>query len=187
MKGVVFNTLEHVVVRDFGEDAWDDLLDAAGADGAYTSLGSYDDTDLYALAGAAAERFGMTGDEVVRWFGVNALPVFATTYPHFFSTQTSARNFVLSLNEIIHPEVRKLYPGADVPEFDFDTSAGADGPLRMTYRSARRLCSFAEGLLEGAGTHFGEEATVTQPSCMKRGDDACVLEVSFRPLEADGR
>ena len=23
----------------------------------------------------------------------------------------------------IHPEVRKLYPGASVPEFDFDTSS----------------------------------------------------------------
>ena len=43
MKGVVFNLLEQLVARDFGEDTWDALLDASGLEGAYTSLGSYPD------------------------------------------------------------------------------------------------------------------------------------------------
>ena len=30
MKGVVFNLLEQVVVREYGENVWDDLLDATG-------------------------------------------------------------------------------------------------------------------------------------------------------------
>lgn len=30
MKGVVFSLLEQIVVRDYGEDTWDDLLDEAG-------------------------------------------------------------------------------------------------------------------------------------------------------------
>ena len=54
MKGIVFNLLEDLVVRDHGEDAWDDLLEEAGSDGAYTSLGSYDDAELLALVGAAS-------------------------------------------------------------------------------------------------------------------------------------
>ena len=39
MKGVVFNLLEQLVARDYGEDTWDALLDAGGLDGVYTSLG----------------------------------------------------------------------------------------------------------------------------------------------------
>jgi predicted hydrocarbon binding protein len=74
------------------------------------------------------------------------------------------------------PEVRKLYPGADVPEFDFELR---DEVLMMGYRSSRRLCSFAEGLLLGAADHYGEQLTFAQPSCMKRGDDECVLELAF--------
>ena len=33
MKGVVFNLLEQVVVREYGENVWDDLLDTAGTGG----------------------------------------------------------------------------------------------------------------------------------------------------------
>ena len=49
----------------------------------------------------------------------------------------------------------------------------------MGYRSPRKMCSFAEGLLLGAADHFGERLTIAQPACMKRGDDHCVLEITF--------
>jgi len=84
---------------------------------------------------------------------------------------------VLALNEIIHPQVRKLYPGADVPEFDFDTSS--EEVLLMGYRSPRRLCAFAEGLLQGSAAHFGERVAIEQPVCMNRGDEKCVLKLQF--------
>ena len=56
--------------------------------------------------------------------------------PQLFEPHDSTRSFLLTLNDIIHPEVRKLYPGADVPEFDFDFRAGM---LVMGYRSTRKL------------------------------------------------
>ena len=37
MKGVIFNLLEDVVVTTHGSTAWENLLDAAGVDGVYTS------------------------------------------------------------------------------------------------------------------------------------------------------
>jgi heme-NO-binding protein len=177
MKGVVFNLLEEVVSRDYGEDAWDKVLDAAGLDGAYTSLGGYPDADLYALVAAASAALDQPPDEIVRWFGREALPLLASSYPQFFQPHASARPFILTLNDIIHSEVRKLYPGADVPVFDFDTAS--DEVLVMGYSSQRHLCSFAEGLVEGAADHFGERASIEQSSCMKRGDAKCLLEISF--------
>jgi hypothetical protein len=176
MKGVVFNLLEQLVARDFGEDTWDGLLAASELDGVYTSLGSYPDEDLTKLVGAATDALDMPADDVVRWFGRNALPLFAVHYPQLFEPHDSTRSFVLTLNDIIHPEVRKLYPGADVPEFDFEVR---EGVLVMGYRSPRKLCSFAEGLLLGAADHYGEQVTIEQPSCMKRGDDQCVIEITF--------
>jgi hypothetical protein len=41
MKGVVFNLLEAVIRREYGEDTWEALLEAADADGAYSSLGNF--------------------------------------------------------------------------------------------------------------------------------------------------
>jgi hypothetical protein len=177
MKGIVFNLLEEIVSRDYGEDVWDQLLDTAGLDGAYTSLGSYSDADLVALVTAASSALDTPPDEIVRWFGRSALPMFADRYPQFFEPHTSTRSFVLTLNQVIHPEVRKLYPGADVPVFDFDTSS--EEVLVMGYASPRKLCAFAEGLIEGAAAHYGERALIEQPKCMVRGDEKCVLEISF--------
>ena len=114
----------------------------------------------------------MPADDVVSWFGRNALPLFAVHYPQLFEPHDSTRSFVLTLNDIIHPEVRKLYPGADVPEFDF---AFREELLVMGYRSPRKMCSFAEGLLLGAADHFGE-----------RADDraTCLHEARRRPVRA---
>jgi hypothetical protein len=179
VKGIVFNLLEQVVSRDYGEDTWDDLLAAAGLDGAYTSLGSYPDEHLGRLVGAASETLRLPAQDVVRWFGREALPALATAYPAFFDPHTDTRSFVLTLNDIIHPEVRKLYPGADVPEFAFDTSS--DDVLRMGYDSHRRMCAFAEGLIEGAAAHYGEQVAISQSSCMLRGDARCDLEMTFSP------
>lgn len=177
MKGIVFNLLEQIVSREHGEEVWDDLLDAAGLDGAYTSLGGYPDEDLMALVAAASSALELPPQDVIRWFGRNALPLLATGNEHFFTPHDSARDLVLTLNDIIHPEVRKLYPGADVPVFDFDTSS--DEVLVMGYTSPRKLCAFAEGLIEGAADHYGQTVAIEQPKCMHRGDAKCVLELSF--------
>lgn len=175
----MFNLLEQVVSRDHGENTWDDLLKAAGLVGAYTSLGNYPDEHLGRIVNVASETLGVPAQDVVRWFGREALPALAQAYPEFFRPHTDTRSFLLTLNEIIHPEVRKFYPGADVPEFDFDESS--DGTLRMGYDSHRKLCSFAEGLIEGAATHFGEQVAIVQRRCMLRGDERCDLEIAFRP------
>ena len=175
MKGIVFTLLERAVTDEHGEDAWDDMLDGAGLSGIYTSLGDYPDDDLTRLVDQAAGMLGLPAQDVIRWFGRSALPRLAAANPGFFRDHATTRPFLLTLNEIIHPEVRKLYPGADVPEFDFgDTS---DGDLVMGYRSHRRLCAFAEGLIEGAAAHFGERVTIHQPSCMLRSDPACQLVI----------
>jgi hypothetical protein len=177
MKGVVFNLLQQSVSERYGEDTWDALLDAAGLDGAYTALGTYDDSEALKLVGAASDALNVGPDDVLRWFGRSALPLLAGAYPTFFEGHGTTRSFLLTLNDIIHPEVRKLYPGADVPTFDFDTS-DPDG-LTIGYRSGRKFCSFAEGLIEGAAEHFGQKVSMSQPSCMLRGDEKCLIVCSF--------
>jgi hypothetical protein len=169
--------LQDVVTAEHGEDAWDDVLADAGLSGAYTSLGSYEDAEFLALVSALSAKQETPPMDVVRWFGREAAPRFALRYPRLFAGHTDTRSFVLTLNDIIHPEVRKLYPGADVPEFDFDDSD--PDVLEMGYRSPRKLCSFGEGLIEGSAGHFGEVAHIDHPVCMLRGDSHCTLRISF--------
>jgi hypothetical protein len=178
LKGIVFNLLEHLVVAEHGDETWEMLLEASELEGVYTSLGSYPDDDLFKLVGAASAALDVPADDIVRWFGRGAMPLFAERFPELFSAHVDTRSFVLTLNDIIHPEVRKLYPGAIVPEFSFIAAAESDD-LGMDYYSPRRLCAFAEGLLLGAGDHFGDTVSVSQSMCMHRGDERCLLEISF--------
>jgi hypothetical protein len=175
VKGVIFNLLEGAVARVHGDDAWDDLLEATGLDGAYTSLGSYPDQHLRDLVDAISGRTGASVQETERWFGREALAAMAIAYPGFFDPHRDVRPFLRTLNSIIHPEVRKLYPGVDVPTFGFSTTE--DGTVVMRYGSPRRMCAFAEGLIEGAAEHFGQVVTIGQPRCMLRGDELCTIEV----------
>lgn len=177
MKGIVFNLLEECVTDAHGADVWDQMLEDAGVAGVYTSLGSYPDADLLSLVAAASEQLAVPADDVVRWFGQAAIPLLAGSYPEFFSAHDRTLPFLLTLNDVIHPEVLKLYPGADVPVFDF--AMDGERVLVMGYASARRLCALAEGFVAGAAAHFGEAVLITQEACMKTGADRCLIRVTL--------
>ena len=179
LKGVVFNLLEQVVSEEAGEAAWEQAVAESGVEGAYTSLGTYSHGELAGFADSLSAQLDLDPDETVRWFGQRALPKLAATYPQLFESHKGTLAFLGTLNDIIHPEVRKLYPGADVPVFDYRL-VESDRML-MGYRSRRGLCFFGHGLIEGAGTHFGENLKVAQTTCEKRGDSECVFEVVVVP------
>ncbi len=177
MKGIIFNLLEEIVRREYGEDTWDALLETSHLDGSYTSLGNYPEEQLQKLVAAASIALAMPPAALIRWFGRHAIPLLAVKYPRFFVAHQSPRRFLLSLNDIIHTEVRKLYPGADVPIFDYDTSSPE--VLLMGYKSPRRLCLLAEGFIEGVAVYYGEAVQIEQLTCMHRGDERCLFKISL--------
>lgn len=185
MKGIVFNLLEDLVRREFGDAEWSRVLQDAEVDSAFASLDSYPDAVLRRLVAAVAKRAQKTPGEALQWFGRHAMPPLAKQYPQFFAAQQSTRSFILTLNDIIHPEIRRLYPGADVPVFDFDTST--PNVLKLGYHSPRRLCALAHGFIEGAADHYGEIVDVEQTECMHRGDAKCVFCLRFRHATPDDR
>jgi heme-NO-binding protein len=181
MKGIIFNLLEEVVTTHIGEKTWDGILDTAGADGAYTSLGNYPDEEFIKLLGALSLQSGKSDRETLKWFGQLSMPFLAQRYSEFFTAHSGMRSFLLSLNDVIHAEVRKLYPGAEVPMFEFETPPGAAAhdTLIIHYRSKRRLCQLAEGFIAGASDQFREKVSVTQSNCMLDGAEACALVCRF--------
>jgi len=177
MKGIIFNLLEEVVTQQEGEAAWDGLLEDARLEGAYSSLATYPDEELTELVASASKILDMPADDVVRWFGRKAIPLLSQRFPEFFDAHASTSAFLLTLNDIIHAEVRKLYPDAELPYFEINVPE--EGVMTLAYASPRRLCSLAEGFIEGSSEHFGEHLDIKQTVCMKRGDDSCLLICTF--------
>ncbi|MDQ3611323.1 MAG: heme NO-binding domain-containing protein [Actinomycetota bacterium] len=177
MKGIIFNLAEEVVRREHGEDTWDAILLRAGLDGSWTSLGSYPDEHLERVVTGAAALLGTDERTVLCTVAEGAIPLLAVRYPHFFTPHTDTRAFVLTLNDMIHPEVRKVYPGATPPVFGFESAP--EGEMLLSYTSARRLCALAEGFVYGAAKHYGQPVVISQPACMLDGASRCLLRCRF--------
>ena len=97
--------------------------------------------------------------------------------PEMFDIHVSSRAFILNVNRAIHPEVRKLYSGADCPYFNFQYTP--DDSLTMSYRSSRRLCHLAEGFIAGAEQIYCDAVNARQDKCMHRGDDHCLFVLNW--------
>ncbi len=174
MKGVLMNVVEEAVSREWGEDMWDDLLSDADLEGAYTALGNYSDEELVELAEAASARLSVPVEDVVRILGRLSFAPLSNRYPAFAEAVGSLREFLPTVNDMIHPEVLKLYPGASVPRF----ALRDDGEhMELDYESVRDMCVLAEGLVLGAADQFGESVTVYQSLCKHRGDARCTIRI----------
>ncbi len=180
VKGILFNLAEEVVEAAYGAATWERIIDASQVSGAYTTLGNYPDEEFSKIIGGAVQVLGAPEATVVSSIAEGAIPLLSERYPDFFVGHDSARSFVLTLNDIIHPEVKKLYPDVNVPEFDF-IDQGPDTELLIGYHSARQLCALAEGFIRGAATRYGETVAISHDRCMHRGDQSCTIGCTFTP------
>ena len=178
MKGIVFNMFNDLVEEKFGYEVWDALLEATGpnSDGVYTSADTYDDQELFGLVGALSNVTEVPVSDLIKVFGEYSLVQFTQAHPEFFADK-SAKELLLSVDKVIHVEVRKLHPGVMLPEFTYE-EPGPDR-LVMKYVSPRKLCSFAEGLISGTATHYDVPIEIAQTKCLHQGDDHCRFELEF--------
>jgi len=177
MKGAIFNMLEEMVEQEFGLEVWDSLLEATEQDGVYLSTESYPDEMLVALVVAAHEKSGIPVNDLVRSFGEFIFPRFYQQNQQFFKPEMTLKDFLLTVDQVIHVEVRKLHPDAGLPQFDYVDED--DNELTMVYSSPRKMCMLAEGLISGAATHFETECTLTHDQCMHDGAESCRLHLKM--------
>jgi hypothetical protein len=161
MKGMVFTEFLEMVEAKFSADMVDDIIDDANlpSGGAYTAVGTYDHGELVQMVVALSQRTDIPVPALVHTFGEHLFGRFYALYPAFFQGVTSSLDFLEGIETVIHTEVRKLYPDAQLPQFDCTRSA--DG-LQMLYSSPRHFGDLAEGLIRGAVAHFGDQLQITR-------------------------
>ena len=87
------------------------------------------------------------------------------------------KQFLLTVDRVVHVEVRKLHPDASLPSFEYLDER--DDELTMIYSSPRKMCMLAEGLISGAAKHFGADYTLVHDKCMHNGEDSCELHLKI--------
>jgi predicted hydrocarbon binding protein len=185
VKGIIFNLLESLIIEKFGDEIIEEIYDEAefSADvPPFVGPETYPDEDLFAMVPLLAQKSGLTVDDLVYAFGKYMFPVLADTYPGFLKGIESPVEFLGTVNDVIHVEVKKLFEGATPPMVVIEEANGDRATLR--YSSERQLCRLAEGLLDGVADHFGQRVAYSHRQCMQDGADACVLDIEFRAENA---
>ncbi|MBM3515394.1 MAG: hypothetical protein FJX59_17030 [Alphaproteobacteria bacterium] len=165
MKGVVFTEFLDMVESKFSTDMADDIIDAADlpSKGAYTAVGTYPHAEMGKLVVALSKRSGVKAPDLLKAYGEYLFGRFHAGYPVFFEGVTDSFGFLKRIEGVVHVEVGKLYPDAELPSFE--TLEISPDRLHMTYRSPRCLGDFAQGLMTGCFAHYRETVA------LKRSDE----------------
>lgn len=171
MKGVVFTEFLEMVEDRFSPRMVDDIIEDARlpSGGAYTAVGTYPHEEMVAMVVALSARSGAAVPDLLRTFGHHLFGRFAAGYPTFFEGVTGAMPFLAGIETIIHAEVLKLYPDAQLPRFD--VVEHSPDRLVLVYHSARHFEDLAEGLIRGCIAHFREDIGLHRER-VEQADDA---------------
>ena len=176
MKGVVFDLLRDMVEDQFGLEGWNTVLEKAGSDGMYLSPESYSDQEMMSLVLATSDYTGINTDDLLRAFGQFMAKEFYNRFPSFFDNCDDLIEFLLSVDRIVHGEVLKFYPDANLPSFAYEEAEA--NKLTMIYRSDRMLCHLAEGLIQGSAAHYKKAINIDHDLCMHNGNDCCHIDIT---------
>lgn len=146
-----------MVEDKFGLETVDHIIAGSEleSEGAYTSVGTYSHFEMVNLVTALSDKVEIPVDKLIYTYGVHFFDILLKSYPGFFENQSSAFEFLNSLDSYIHPEVLKLYPDAELPRFV--THKMTDDQMQLEYFSSRKMSDFAHGLIVGTINHFNED------------------------------
>ncbi|MDZ4189010.1 MAG: heme NO-binding domain-containing protein [Hydrogenophaga sp.] len=169
MKGVVFTEFLEMVEDRFSAEMVDNIIQASNlpSGGAYTAVGTYPHDEMVTMVAALSARSGLAVQDLLLAFGEHLFGRFAHGYPSFFVEQTNAFDFLAGIERVIHAEVHKLYPDAQLPRFTVEEHTHQR--LVLLYDSERHFEDLAEGLMRGCMLYFGEHAVIERSVVQDNG------------------
>ena len=173
MKGIIFTEFLEMVEQRFSAQAVEQMIAAAQlpSGGAYTAVGKYDHGEIWSLACELSKVCDTPVPDLFKAYGEYLFARLASTYAHLLAAMSGSFDVLQSLDGVIHSEVRRLYPDAELPRFDVVERS----PSRMVlvYSSKRHFADLAEGLIRGCARHFNENIVVTREP-LPSDDASCV-------------
>ncbi len=171
MKGIVFTEFLEMVEEKFGYYVVDQIIAASDlpSEGVYTAVGTYPHAEIVSLLMSLSKTVNLDPTLLLNEFGKYLFDTFLKGYPQFFNGVDNAFDFLATIDNHIHVEVKKLYPDATLPKFDSEIRA--DNTMVMIYRSERKMAALAEGLIQKSFLHYNENATLEKRNIKEDGSE----------------
>jgi heme-NO-binding protein len=176
MHGIIFSELKRFVEESVGNGKWPVLLHEAGlARRTYLPTQEYPDAEAFALVAAACRITRLPAATLLESFGTFMVPDLVRLYGSLIDPTWRTLDVLEHTEAAIHRVVRLRNPGAKPPEL----VCRRERPDEVTifYRSARKMCGVAIGIVHGLARHYAEDVAVQHGPCMNDGADECVIRV----------
>lgn len=173
MKGLVFCEFLGMVEREFGYEIVDQIIEDSKleSNGVYTSVGTYSHQEIFALVEQLSKKTGVSVSKLFYTYGIYVFDIFKKSYQGLIVGCSDSFQFLSSVDNVIHVEVLKLYPEAELPSISIQSNSL--NKLELVYSSKRRMSDFAEGLIQGCLNHFNDKASISRKYLTK--DQTLVL------------
>ena len=163
MKGSVFRIFAEMVEKNFSKEMFDDLVEDCrlSSGGAYTTVGYYDDKELFDLLAALSLRTQTPVPALLHAFGKFWVLVFLEKYALSNDAYASFFDFLDDVETHWRAETLSLYPSDLHPTFEVNRVD--DRTTTVLFRSVPPFSQLAPGILgvlEGAVEHYGVDAEV---------------------------
>jgi len=155
MYGLIHTAIRDMVIRDYGEELWHEIMKNSGLDQkAFLTMQSYDDSVTYGLIGAVAESLDEKTESVLKSFGTYWLTEAAPkVYANLLNTTgESLFEFLENLDDL-HDKITLTFTNYTPPSFKLERLSS--DRARLHYRSSRQgLTPFVNGLIKGMEERF---------------------------------
>lgn len=180
MQGLIFNALEEFVLENADLATWNAILNETDlpSGGIYTAGVRYDDSEMMALAEAVCQKLGVDRATGLEVFGKFLFGFLQTRMASVLEGRKDLFETLEKLDDTVHVNVKRLHPNAYLPSFQFeyiDSNAGY-----LDYRSDRKLCELASGLIQGCAEYFHAPIHLQHVECMHDGAGRCRWHIERR-------
>jgi hypothetical protein len=160
MKGVIFVEFLEMLDNELGMEATEGIIEESNlkSQGAYTAVGTYEDEEMITLITNLHKKTNIPVPELLTKFSKHLFQGFLKRYPDMLVSFTDGFDLLRKIDNQIHVQVKKLYPQAILPKFEFEQIS--DTELKMIYKSTRKMPDLAEGMISSTMTHFNEPFTI---------------------------
>ena len=179
MKGIIFNIAEGFIIDKYGENIFEEIIANCKLQTTepFVAPGTYPDSDLMEIVVKSADKLDLTVDEFLKKLGNYTFAKLAERYPNFVKQYNHPKDFLKTVETVIHVEVRKLYKDTQLPSFQY--AEPSEKELIITYFSERKLYALMEGLIDGVADYFGVPIDQTHHIYKKDGTEYCDFHLKF--------
>ena len=178
MYGVMFDLLRsYTIDRHGGRAAWDAVLKQAGFGyRMYFPVAEYPDEELVTLVIALSRAQSQSLQAVLEDYGHYLGPKLLQHYQMLIQPHWRTFEVLENTGSRAYPAVQKHNAKCQPPELHAQRLS--PDQLTLTYRSERKMCAVAKGIVRGLADHFGESIAIRETACLLSGADRCEFELA---------